>query len=72
MDYDRGAHAPRVLAIDSSRSRTFLPSLRFSASADQSEVRFGETPKPARSPQDESVRLAGETRALPRRGGERQ
>ncbi len=50
-----------VLAIASSRSRTFLPSLRFSAIADQIEVRFGETPKPAR-----------ETRALPRRSGERQ
>ncbi len=64
MDCDWVAHASRPApagAIASSRSRTFLPSLRFSAIADQNEVRFGETPKPAR-----------ETRALPMGGGEGQ
>ena len=61
MGSDWGARASRVLAIASSRSRTFAITAYPGAFVIEEEVRFGETPKPTR-----------ETRALPGSRGERE
>jgi hypothetical protein len=49
MVYDRGAHASRVLASASSRSRTFLPNADQAMLQRTTKACFGVTPKPARA-----------------------